>query len=473
MGTMLNAADTAFAERLSSAGIKTRAATPAYLEELRGKFVGQSAFVAHPETTEDVARIVHLCNEGRVGLVPFGGGTGLVGGQVVPDGPPSLVLSLGKLNRIRAIHAQENVLVAEAGATLADLHVAAEQANRLFPLTYASKDTATIGAGLAVNSGGLNVLRYGTARDLCLGVEAVLPNGDIFHGLKRLRKDNTGYDVRNFLIGSEGTLGVITAASLKLFPRPARVATAFLAVPSPEAALHLLSLFRDQAGEAITAFELISGQSFAFLAETHPETRLPFEVPPDWAVLVELGTGPGTDPEAVLASAFEVATERALTTDARLAQSGQQRAEFWAVRETIPDANRRIGAIASHDIALPLGEIPAFIEQAAREVGALFPMRINAFGHLGDGNLHYNAFPPPGETKATYKDRATEITRKVHDLVMARGGSFSAEHGVGRAKIEDMARYTDPAKLAAMGAIKTALDPNGIMNPGAVLPRED
>lgn len=467
---MLNPADAAFADCLSTAGIKTRAATSAYLEEQRGRYFGQSEFVAVPNSTEEVARTVRLCHSAQIGIVPFGGGTGLVAGQVAPDGPPSLVLSLERMDRIRAVHVQENTLIAEAGVTLAKLHATADDAERLFPLTYASKDSANIGGALAVNSGGLNVLRYGTARDLCLGVEAVLPNGDVFHGLKRLRKDNTGYDLRNLLVGSEGTLGIITAASLKLFPRPARMATAFISVRDPAAALELLSLLQERAGETISAFELISGQSFAFLAETHPDLRLPFETSPAWAVLVELGTDPGSDPEALLADAFEAAMEADLASDARLAQSEAQRADFWAVRETIPEANRRIGAIASHDIALPLGEIAGFLTAANEAVSKLFPMQINAFGHLGDGNLHFNVFPPQGETKATYRDRAAEVTRLVHDLTMERGGTFSAEHGVGRAKTGDLARYGDPAKLVAMRAIKTALDPAGIMNPGAVLP---
>ncbi len=467
---MLNPADSAFAERLNDAGIKTRAATPAYLEELRGRYVGRSEIVALPTSTDEVAKIVRLCGDANIGLIPFGGGTGLVAGQIAPNGPPPLVLSLEKLDRIRAVHADENTLIAEAGVTLANLHAAAEDANRLFPLSYGSKDSARIGGALSVNSGGLNVLRYGTARDLCLGIEAVLPNGDTLHGLKRLRKDNTGYDLRNLMIGSEGTLGIITATALKLFPRPAHVATAFITVESPKAALHLLTLFRERASDSVSAFELISGQSFDFLSETHPDLRQPFDAAPDWAVLVELGTGPGLEPESLLAEIFEAAMEKGLASDARLAQGGQQRNDFWNFRETLPEANRRIGAIASHDIALPLGELPDFLDEAAREVAGLFPMRINCFGHLGDGNLHYNIFPPAGETKDAYRDRAAQVTRKVHDLTMARGGSFSAEHGVGRAKTDDLARYGDPAKLTAMRAIKAALDPKGIMNPGAVLP---
>ncbi len=465
---MLNAADTAFADKLKRAGIATRPATDHYVTEMRGNYRGLSEVVALPASTEDVSKIVRLCAEDRIGLIPFGGGTGLVAGQVSPNGPAPLILSLERMSAIRATYPEENTLIAEAGATLADIQTAAEKANGLFPLSYASQGSARIGGALSVNSGGLNVLRYGTARDLCLGVEAVLPNGDIFHGLKRLRKDNTGYDLRNLLVGSEGTLGVITAAALKLFPRPAHVATAFVAVPDPAAALRMLSLFREHTGDCVSAFELISAQSFAFLRATFPDIRLPFDETPKWSVLVELGTGPSTDAETLLVETFEKAMEANLASDARLAQSGQQRAEFWAVRETIPEANRKIGAIASHDIALPLGEVPAFLAKAGEALPALFPMRINAFGHLGDGNLHYNIFPPEGESREAYRDKAPLVTRHIHDLAVARGGTFSAEHGVGRAKIADLERYGDPAKRAAMRAIKQALDPKGIMNPGAL-----
>ncbi len=465
---MLNAADTAFADELKRAGIATRPATDHYVTEMRGNYRGLSEVVALPASTEEVAQIVRLCSEARVGLIPFGGGTGLVAGQVAPEGAAPLVLSLERMTAIRAAYPEENTLIAEAGATLADIQSAAEDVNRLFPLSYGSQGSARIGGALSVNSGGINVLRYGPARELCLGVEAVLPNGDILHGLKRLRKDNTGYDLRNLLIGSEGTLGVITAAALKLFPRPAHVATAFIAVPDPAEALDLLSLFRDNTGDSISAFELISARSFAFLRATYPDMRLPFDEDPEWCVLVELGTGPSTDAETLLGETFEKAMEANLATDARLAQSGQQRAEFWAVRETIPEANRKIGAIASHDIALPVGEVPAFLAEADREIAVLFPMRINVFGHLGDDNLHYNIFPPEGESRQAYRDKAPRVTRRIHDLVMARGGTFSAEHGVGRAKIADLERYGDPTKLSAMRTIKQALDPHGIMNPGAL-----
>lgn len=466
---MLNAADPAFAETLSGLGVSVVPAPPGYLEEPRGLYKGGATFVARPASTEDVSRIVKACGDARVGIVPYGGGTGLVSGQILPDGPAPLILSLEKMTDIRAVFPEENTLVAEAGATIAEIQDAAETHGRLFPLSYASQGTARIGGALSVNSGGLNVLRYGMARNLCLGIEAVLPDGQILHGLKRLRKDNTGYDLRHLLIGAEGTLGVITAAALTLQPRPAEVATAVLSVPSPAAALSLLALFREQVGEAVSAFELISSQAFAFLRDTHPDQRLPFDTDPPWAVLTELGMGPNTDPEDLLGRLFEAALDRGLVIDGLIAQTGQQRDAFWDMREAIPEANRRVGAIASHDISVPLSEIASFIDAAGEAINALFPCRINAFGHLGDGNLHYNIFPPAGESRDAYRAKAGEVTRLVHDMVTARGGSFSAEHGVGRAKTGELERYGDPAKLSAMRAIKTALDPYGIMNPGSVL----
>ena len=468
---MLNPADAPFAERLAGALPKgtIRQTAPADIEEPRGKWHGQEGFVAMPATTEEAAIIIRACNDARVGVLPRAGGTGLVAGQVATNGPAPLIVSLEKMTAIRAIYPGENTLVAEAGVTLADLHKAADDVNRLFPLSYASKDTARIGGGLSVNSGGLNVLRYGMARDLCLGIEAVLPNGDILHGLKRLRKDNTGYDLRHLLIGAEGTLGLITAAALKLMPKPREGATAVFQVTSPAAALDLLALLRDLAGDTVSAFELIAGEGLRMLAETYPDTRQHFDTPPDWSVLTDLAMPEGSDPHETFAKAFEQALERDLVTDARIASSGAQAAEMWNVREMIPAANSRIGALASHDIALPLSEIPDFIRETTPRAEALGPLRINCFGHLGDGNLHYNAFPLPGSKVSDHPGLGEQVSRLVHDEAMARGGTFSAEHGIGRFKVDELNRYGDPAKLAAMRAIKTALDPNGIMNPGAVL----
>ncbi len=467
---MLKDADAAFVQGLSDQGITIKPAAPSYLEEPRGFHHGRCGFVALPETVEQVATIVTACHDASVGIQPYGGGTGLVYGQVMWEGPAALVLSLEKMNAVRAVYPTEDTIVVEAGATISEVQAAAEEAGRLFPLSYASQDSARLGGGLSVNSGGLNVLRYGMARDLCLGIEAVLPNGQIIHGLKRLRKDNTGYDLRHLLIGAEGTLGIITAAALRLYPRPARVATAFLQVRDPEAAIDLLGMFRARAGETVSAFELIAESSFLQMSETNPDVRQPFDNPPKWAVLTELGIGASSDPEAIMGELFEEAFEAGLVSDGAIAQSGQQRADFWSFREHIPESNKRIGAVASHDISLPLSELPGFIAAAPVEIEKLLPCRIACFGHLGDGNLHYNIFPPKGETRDGYVHLTQEISRVVHDLTVARGGSFSAEHGVGRKKVGDLQHYGDPGKLAAMRAIKDALDPKGIMNPGAVLP---
>ncbi|MBY6068094.1 FAD-binding oxidoreductase [Leisingera aquaemixtae] len=467
----LNPADAAFSSRLSSLlpeGV-LRAAEPRYLEEPRGRFQGQAGLLALPRSVEEVSILVRKANAARVPVVPYGGGTGLVGGQVMPDGPAPLVISLERMAAIRAVHARENVLIAEAGAILADVQAAAQAAGRLFPLSLAAEGSARIGGNLSTNAGGVNVLRYGNARDLCLGLEAVLPTGEIWHGLSRLRKDNTGYDLRNLLIGAEGTLGVITAAALKLSPIPASQGTAVFTVTDPQAAIDLLALARDHAGEGVSAFELIHRQGLAFLAETLPQVRQPFADAPEWCVLIELGLPRGLEAEDTLAALFEAAEAAGLASDGVIAQSDSQRQMLWAVREHIPLANKAIGSVSSHDISVPISEIPAFIEQGRAAVARLGDFRINCFGHLGDGNLHYNVFPAKGRKREDYDSSRDAVKAAVHDLVQAFGGSFSAEHGVGRMKSGDLERYGDPAKLAAMRAIKQALDPNGIMNPGAVL----
>lgn len=442
---------------------------PRFFEEPRGRYQGTAGLILAPKTVEQVSQIVRACNAALVPIVPYGGGTGLVGGQVVEGNMNPVVLTLERMTRIREVYPQENVLVAEAGVILADVQAAAQQADRLFPLSLAAEGSARIGGNLATNAGGTGVLRYGNARDLCLGLEAVLPDGQIWHGLSRLRKNNTGYDLRHLLIGSEGTLGVITAAALKLFARPACEGTAMFVVPSPEAALSLLSMARAQMGEGISAFELIHKMGYTFLSDTMPEVRHPFPVAPEWSVLIEVGLAQGLDPEEALATLFEAAFEAGLASDGLIAQSEAQRSAFWTVRETIPEANRRIGSISSHDISVPLGAIPEFIARGREVVAQLGDFRINCFGHVGDGNLHYNVFPQAGKTRADHLAERDVIKVAIHDLVHALGGSVSAEHGVGRLKVADIEKYSDPAKLSAMRAIKAGLDPNGIMNPGAVL----
>jgi FAD/FMN-containing dehydrogenase len=445
------------------------AVEPRYVTEPRGRWQGIGAAVARPRRVEEVAAIVRACAQARVGILPWGGGTGLVGGQVMQDGPAPLILSLERMAALRAIYPQENAMVAEAGMTLAHAQDHAEAVGRRFPLTLASQGSARIGGVLSTNAGGVNVLRYGNARDLCLGIEAVLPDGSVLHGLKRLRKDNTGYDLRHLLIGAEGTLGVITAASLRLFPVPAAEGTALLAVESPAAALALLARAEARLGGLISAFELIGGAGLQFMAEVLPEVRQPFAAPPDWMVLVELGLPEGLSPAAAMEELFADGIGAGLVSDGLIATSQAQRAALWHLREMIPEANRRIGAISSHDISLPLGAVPEFIVRAGPALLALGELRINCFGHLGDGNLHYNVFPQRGRTRAEDEPIREPVTRLVHDMVHALGGSVSAEHGIGRLKVGDLERYGDPAKLAAMRAIKAALDPAGIMNPGAVL----
>ena len=443
------------------------APSPAHLSEPRGTWQGQAGALVRPRSVDEVARVIRFANANRVGVVPWGGGTGLVGGQVLQDGPLPIVLSLERIARMRDIWPEENVAIAEAGMILADLQSAAAGVGRLFPLSLASEGSARIGGLLGTNAGGVGVLRYGNARDLCLGIEAVLPDGSILQGLKRLRKDNTGYDLRHLLIGAEGTLGVITAAALRLFPRPAASGTAIMVVRDPGAALTLLRLAEARGG--VSAFELISGQGLRFLTETARPVRQPFAAVPEWCVLVDLGLPQGGDPQADLEALFSVGLDAGLVSDGVIAQNEAQRAELWAVRETIPEANRLVGAIVSNDISLPLSTISEFLDRCGAALTQHGPYRLNAFGHLGDGNLHYNIFPPPGRAKAAFAQDAEALRAIVDGMVMELGGSFSAEHGVGRLKVGQLERFGDPGKLAAMRAIKTALDPAGILNPGAVL----
>ena len=472
---MLTPCDAGFLAKLSALvpGDTLVAPQARYLEEPRGRLSGQAGAVALPRSVSEVSVILRACHEARVAVIPYGGGTGLVGGQVMGAGMVPLVLSLERMKAIRHIYASENVLIAEAGAILADVQDAAQSKERLFPLSLASEGSARIGGLLACNAGGVNVLRYGNARDLVLGLEVVLADGRIWHGLKRLRKDNTGYDLRHLMIGSEGTLGVITAASLRLFARPGAQGAALMVVSGPEAALELLAMAQARLGDGISAFELIGGMGLSFLAQTMPQIRQPFARPPEWMVLIDLGLPEGLNPAEALEGLFAQAHDQGLVSDGLIAMNLAQRKEFWAMREAIPEANRHIGAIASHDISLPLSEIANFLERAGPELARLNAYRINCFGHLGDGNLHYNVFPAAGARRDSYEQDRAVVTACVHDLVHGLGGSVSAEHGIGRIKAADLVTYGDPVKLAAMRAIKGALDPHGILNPGAVLVQQE
>lgn len=440
-----------------------------YLEEPRGRYKSNPMPVIKPRTTKQVSEIIYFCNQNNIGVIPYAGGTGLVGGQTIKSDKDTILLSVERMQSIRDILPEENIIIVEAGAILENVRQAANDIDRLFPLALASQGSCRIGGNLATNAGGVQVLRYGNTRDLCLGIEAVLPDGSILNGLKRLRKDNTGYDIRNLLIGSEGTLGIITAACLKLFPKPKETITGVLEISSPEIAIKTLSDLQAKLDSSITAFELIHKQSYNFLSEVCPDVKIPFNKHPEWSILIELSGGVGSNLESRLFEGIEELLIKGLINDALIAQSEKQAKEFWNLRENIPEANRRIGSISNHDISLPISLIPKFIDEMPDAMVHLGDLRINCFGHLGDGNLHYNVFPPYGKNKNDYQHLREEIKTIIHDKINEFGGSVSAEHGIGRLKIDDLEKYGDPIKLMAMRSIKNAIDPKGIMNPGAVL----
>ena len=440
-----------------------------YAEEPRGRWMGNVGAVAAPRNVSEASKILKICSDSCVPVIPYGGGTGLVGGQVGENLQAPLILSAERLTSIKDIFPEENVIVCEAGCTLEDIHEQAKKINRLFPLSLASKGSAKIGGNLATNAGGIGVLRYGNARDLCLGIEVAFPNGEMWSDLRRLRKDNSGYDVKSLLIGSEGTLGFVTAASLRLAPVPKSQATALLFVNSPKDALHILNIAQDFAAEGLSAFELLSGQGFSFIQETMPNVQLPFSKIPDWAILIHLGFGSARTAENSMIDLYEKICGVKLAYDGVLAKSQKESDALWELREKIPEANRKIGAIGSHDISLPLSNISTFIDRAQSELSNIGQFRINCFGHLGDGNLHFNVFPDAGKTKEQYASQRDVIESLVHDLTTDLEGSFSAEHGIGRSKVKDLIKYSSPSKLDLMRKLKDLFDPNGIMNPGVIL----
>jgi FAD/FMN-containing dehydrogenase len=442
-----------------------------YVVDWRGVYRGATPAVVRPASTDEVAKVIKLCAETRTPIVPQGGNTGMCGASV-PTGGREVVLSLARLNRVREVDALNNTLTAEAGCVLAAIQQAAMEADRLFPLSLGAEGSCQIGGNLSTNAGGVNVLRYGNTRELVLGLEVVLPDGRVWNGLRGLRKDNTGYDMKQLFIGAEGTLGVITAAVLKLFPRPAASATAWLAVPHPEAALEFLALLRRHCGERISAFELISRNCVDLLLRHVPGTRDPLAARHDWYVLLELADSrPGHALRAELERALEAALEDTLVADAVLAENESQSKALWRMRESIPEAARaEPGMLYRHDVAVAVSRIPAFIREARGALESAFPgADIICFGHLGDGNLHYNAYIPGRLRSDAAAREARDVTDLVYDIVARYGGSFSAEHGIGCAKVAELARYKSPLELELMRSIKRTLDPLGIMNPGKVL----
>ncbi|MBC8130310.1 MAG: FAD-binding oxidoreductase [Rhizobiaceae bacterium] len=442
-----------------------------HLTEWRGLYVGEALAIVRPGSTEEVAALMREAAGSRLSIVPQGGNTGLVGGQIPFGGAREIVLSTERLRRIRDVDPAGNTLVAEAGVTLAEVQAAAEAADRFFPLSLAAEGTCTIGGNLATNAGGTGVIAYGNARDLALGLEVVLADGRIWNGLGRLRKDNTGYDLKNLFIGSEGTLGIITAAVLKLFPRPRSREAAFCAVPSPAAALALLGMAQAEAGSSVTTFELMAREALGFVLKHAPNVRDPLAEASPWYVLLELSSPREEDLGIALESILSAAFEAGEVTDAALAASLDQRQAFWRLRDAMSEVQGLEGGSIKHDVSVPLPALPAFVAEATRAVLRLVPgCRPAIFGHVGDGNLHFNVSQPVGADKADYLRGWEEMNAVVHAVVLAHGGSISAEHGIGRLKRDLMPGAKDPVALDLMHGLKTLLDPASILNPGKVLP---
>jgi FAD/FMN-containing dehydrogenase len=443
--------------------------TTRYLVEERGLYFGRTPVVLRPGSVAEVQAIARLAHETGTPLVPQGGNTGLVGGGVPDESGHEVVVSLERLDRIRDVDPAGNTMTVEAGVVLDTVHRAAEEADRLFPLTLGSQGSCRIGGNISTNAGGTAVLAYGNTRDLVLGLEVVLADGRLWNGLRRLRKDNTGYDLKHLFIGAEGTLGIITAAVLKLLPRPKSVAVAYAGVASPEAALRLLAVARNHAGPALTGFELIARIGIEFAVRHIAGAREPLGQPSPWYVLIEVSSGggdAGTMLEAILAEAFESGD----VDDAVIASNLEQTAAFWRLRHDMSEVQKFEGGSIKHDISVPVSLVPAFIEEASAAVVALLPgARPVPFGHLGDGNIHYNVSQPVGADKAAFLRRWGEVNAVVHGIVTRLGGSISAEHGIGRLKRDLLAAVKDPVEMDMMRAIKAALDPKGILNPGRVL----
>ena len=445
--------------------------TAPFLADERGMFDGGCALVARPAATAQVAEIVGICAQAGIPVVPQGGNTGLVGAGIPRPADDAVLISLGRMNRIRDIDPLDYTITVEAGCILAAIQGAAADVDRMFPLSLGAEGTCQIGGNLSTNAGGVNVLRYGTARELVLGLEVVLPDGRVWNGLKRLRKDNTGYDLKQLYIGGEGTLGIITAAVCKLYPRPRDLQTAMVALLDLDASLALLARARDIGGDRVTSFALIRRDPFAAAVAHIPGVRDPLTREYDTYVLFEL-TGASADSgmkealETILAEAFDAGE----ILDAAIAQSDAQRADFWRLREAVVEAQKFEGPSIKHDVSVAVSRVPDFIRRADAKVAEIAPgARPFVFGHCGDGNIHYNVARPRGMARGEFLALRAALTAAVYDIVIDMGGSFSAEHGVGQLKLGEMARYKNPLELDMMRRVKAALDPAGLMNPGKML----
>jgi FAD/FMN-containing dehydrogenase len=441
-----------------------------YLVEDRGLYHGRALCVVRPGSTGEVSRVVGLCDETNTKIVPQGGNTGLVGGQIPHKSGDEIVLSLSRLTAIREVDPSSNTMTVEAGVTLLRAQEEAERVDRLFPLSLASEGSCTIGGNLSTNAGGTAVLAYGNARDLVLGLEVVLADGRVLSNLSKLKKDNTGYDLKHLFMGAEGTLGIITAAVLKLFPRPRANATAFVGLASPQAALSLLTLAQERAGQSVVTFELLPRIGLDFVLRHSPGSRDPLSGAHAWYALIELASQAPQGLQETAETLLGDALERGIAEDAALANSLVQRNAFWRLREHLSEVQKHEGGSIKHDVSVPVAAVPAFMETATAAVEAALPgARIVAFGHLGDGNIHFNVSQPVGADKEAFLSRWHEINDIVHAIVASFGGSISAEHGIGRLKRDLLPQVKDPVALDVMRALKRTLDPKGLLNPGKVL----
>lgn len=437
-----------------------------WLTEWRNRWTGETPIMLTPRSTEEVAQAVTICARHGVAILPQGGNTGLVGGQV-PYG--EVLLSLRKMRTVRDVTPLDDAMTVEAGVTLLEAQQAATAAGRFFPLSLAAEGSATIGGVISTNAGGTAVLRYGMMRDLVMGIEAVMPDGQVFNGLKRLRKDNTGYDLKQLLIGAEGTLGVVTAATLKLFPIMRSRATAVVGLETPHAAITLLAKAKAETGGGVEAFELMKRIGVEFALKHIPDTREPLETTPPWYALIELTSGELGAAEAGMERILAAAFEEGLIVDAAIAQNQAQAAELWKVREEQSAAQKPEGGGWKHDVSVPVSQIADFLDEATAAVQTFEPgARVSAFGHVGDGNMHYDILCPPGADLKAFLGRWEAGSRVVHDIVAKYDGSISAEHGLGRLKTEEARRYKSPLEIETMRAIRNAIDPQRIMNPAVL-----
>ena len=459
------------AEIVGPRGVVEGVAAESFLRDERDLYRGQAAAVVRPASTEECARIIRICGDAGIGVVPQGGNTGYCGGATPFDGASQIVLSLSRMNRIREVDPVNFAMTVEAGLVLAEAQAAAQEHELIFPLSMGSQGSCQIGGVLSTNAGGISVVRYGTARDLVLGLEVVLPTGEVLSELKGLRKDNTGYDLKGLFLGAEGTLGVITAAVLKLYPEPRSRQTALLGIATPQAACDLLGRARRRSADRVVSAEYLSRASLDLVTRLVDGARNPFDAPWEHFLLLELaGAESDSELRAVLEQILAEGLETGEITDGVVAESGPQRSALWELRESIPEAERRDGGSIKHDISVQVSRIPEFLAEAGRTLPGIAPHRLSVFGHVGDGNLHFNVLPPIGDTLEAFKQGpAEQFSDAVHDLAVRLGGSFSAEHGVGVLKRDELRKYGSPAAVRLMRTLKDALDPDGIMNPGKVL----